>query len=364
MQITSNTTFMEAGTCVATDKEGRDFCVIVVKGTFSVSADGMVELAEKQVPLVYADVHYGDPAETSIKYECDFAPYKPRCDVLLNGSAHAPNGSSVERVTVGLRVGPVNKSFDVVGNRVCDKRLLSIVRTRPEPFTKMPITYDRAFGGVDISEKDPEKCKTYVQNPVGIGYYPLTKRKALVGKPLPNTEEIGRPVKTTSGKYRPMSFGPMGRNFPSRIKFAGTYDDNWKDERFPFLPQDFDEQYFLSAPADQQIPFLRGGEEVRATNMTPEGKLAFTIPPVDVPIVCKFRDREERPTPNLDTMIVEPDERRVILAWRARVPLGRKIHSLLEVLVGPQPRLRPRSSKPHFESIQEFIEWKKQQGPS
>ncbi len=42
----------------------------------------------------------------------------------------------------------------------------------------------------------------------------------------------------------------MSRNFPSRIKFAGTYDDKWKDERFPFLPQDFDEQYFLSAPVD------------------------------------------------------------------------------------------------------------------
>ena len=360
MQISTNTTGMQTGLSVVTDKEGRDYCVVVVKGTFTFDNNGRPILAEKQELLVYADVHYGDPAETSIKYECDFAPFKPRCDVLLNGSAYAPNGHSAERVTVGLQVGQMNKSFDVVGDRVWDKGLLSIVRTRPKPFTKMPIVYDRAFGGVDISEKDPEKCKTYVQNPVGIGYYPLTKRKALVGKPLPNTEETGRPIKTTSGQYRPMSFGPMSRNFPSRSKFAGTYDDNWKDERFPFLPQDFDEQYFLSAPADQQIPFLRGGEEVRATNLTPEGKLMFTIPQVNVPIVCKFRDREERPTANLDTMIVEPDQRRIILAWRARVPLGRKIHALREILVGPQPRFWPRSSKPHFESIQEFIEWKKQ----
>jgi len=362
MQISSNTTSMEAGLCVAADKDGRDFCIVVVKGTFSIGNGGKVELAEEQVPLVCADEHYGDPGETSIKYECDFARYKPRCDVLVNGSAHALGGRPTERVTVGLQVGEVDKSFDVVGDRVWDDGLLSIVPSRPKPFIQMPITYDCAFGGVDISETDPEKCETYVQNPVGTGYYPLTKGKALIGKPLPNTEQTGRPVQTTAQQYEPMSFGPMSRNFPPRIKFAGTYDDKWKDECFPFLPQDFDEQYFLSAPDDQQVPFLNGGEEVRGTNMTPEGELTFTVPQVDVPIVCKFRDREERPTANLDTMIFEPGQRRVILAWRANVPLGRKIHSLFEILVGPQPRPGSSSSKPHFESIQELIEWKKQRG--
>lgn len=362
MQITSNTTSMEAGICVATNKEGRDFCVVVVKGSFSVGDDGKVTLAEKQVPLVYADEHYGDPGETSIKYECDFAPFKPRCDVLLNGSAHAPGGRPIDRITVGLRVGPLSKSFDVVGNRAWYKGVDSVTPTLPEPFTQMPITYDRAFGGVDISEQNPEKCETYVQNPVGTGYYPLSTGNALVGKMLPNTEETGRPIKTVSQQYRPMSFGSMNRNFPARVKFAGTYDDKWKEECFPFLPRDFDEQYFLSAPADQQIPFLKGGEVVQSINMAPEGSFVFAVPQLNVPILYRFRDREERPTVNLDTMIVEPDERRVILVWRTRVPLGRRLHSLREILVGPQSRPRPPSSKPHFKSIPELIEWKKQRG--
>ena len=105
---------------------------------------------------------------------------------------------------------------------------------------------------------------------------------------------------------------------------------------------------------------MGGGERVQCANLTPDGAFAFTVPKVETPIVCKFRDREERPTANLDTMIVEPDQRRVILEWRARVPLGRKIHSLREILVGPQPRPRPGSSKLHFKSIQAFIESKKQ----
>jgi hypothetical protein len=31
MQITSNTTGMQAGITVAVDKEGRDFCVVIIK---------------------------------------------------------------------------------------------------------------------------------------------------------------------------------------------------------------------------------------------------------------------------------------------------------------------------------------------
>ena len=34
MQISKNTTSMEAGISVAVDKKGRDLCVVVIKGTF------------------------------------------------------------------------------------------------------------------------------------------------------------------------------------------------------------------------------------------------------------------------------------------------------------------------------------------
>ena len=106
----------------------------------------------------------------------------------------------------------------------------------------------------------------------------------------------------------PVSFGILGRNWQPRIRFAGTYDDRWLNSAFPFLPEDFDDRYFQSAPADQQIPFLQGGETVRCINMTPGGKFAFTVPKVEVPIVFRFRDREVRVEPNLDTLIIEPDQ--------------------------------------------------------
>ena len=54
-----------------------------------------------------------------------------------------------------------------------------------------------------------------------------------------------------------MSFGPMGRGWPGRIEYGGTYDQNWIDNIFPFLPPDFDDRYFQMAPPDQQTPAPR-----------------------------------------------------------------------------------------------------------
>ena len=66
-----------------------------------------------------------------------------------------------------------------------------------------------------------------------------------------------------------MALGPLGRHWQARVGFAGRYDDAWLAERFPFLPTDFDERYFQSAPADQWTDHLRGGE-VLLLNLTGE----------------------------------------------------------------------------------------------
>ncbi len=56
------------------------------------------------------------------------------------------------------------------------------------------------------------------------------------GKPAPNIEEINNPVTSPYGKYKPMSFGSVGRGWEPRYKLAGTYDQNWIDNVFPSYP--------------------------------------------------------------------------------------------------------------------------------
>lgn len=330
-----NETKLEAGWTLGFQPDGREFLVVAVKATYLIPENGKdPTLADVQVPLTEADEFTGEPGFSATLYETDYAHRKPLCDVLLNGSAYAPGGRPTDRVTVALRVGSMNKSFNVVGNRVWDRILLMLTPRYPTPFTKLPITYDRAFGGVDAAKDNPEKKKTYLKNPVGVGYYPLTMGKVLIGKPLPNTEEIGRPVKSTTGKFRPMAFGPIGRNVESRVRYAGTYDQNWLDHRAPFWPDDFDYRYFQSAPPDQQIPYPKGGEQVVIKNLSPRGTISFQLPKISMPIlIVPYSSQEKQLHAVIDTVLMEPDHNRFMVTWRASLPLRRDCFELKKVVV-------------------------------
>jgi len=364
MQFTSNTTGMQAGLTVSTDKDGRDHCVVVVKGTFLIGDDGQATLAQEQEPFVYADAHYGDPGSTGIKYECDFAPFKPRTDVIVNGHAYAPGGKPVKEMVVSLEIGRSKKEVLVIGDRRWKRGLFGLTASSPIPFVKMPLVYERAFGGSDHTHKDPKRQGAELRNPVGLGFHMNSNTAAIKDTPLPNLEDRRHRVKSWSDTPAPVGFGHLGRGWQPRIKFAGTYDDQWLKDQFPFLPADFDQQYFQSAPLDQQIPHLRGGELLRCLNMTESGTLVFGVPELQVPVAFVFRDRQVESETRLDTLMIEPDQRRVLLTWRTSVPLGRKLHALREIQVGKQTRLQQpsRGGKPHFESINDLVAWKNQNG--
>jgi hypothetical protein len=360
MQVTSNTTGMQASLAVSTDKDARDHCVVVVKGTFTIGNDGKTTLAQEQEPLVYADVHHGDPGDSSVKYECDFAPFKPRTDVLVNGNAYAPQERLVREMVVSLEIGRAKKEVRVVGDRQWERAFFGLKPSSATPFVKMPLIYERAFGGSDHTHRDPKKQGTELRNPVGVGFHVNSDTKMIKGKPLPNLENPRFPVNSWSDTPPPTGFGHLGRGWQPRIKFAGTYDDQWVKDQFPFLPADFDEQYFQAAPSDQQVPYLIGGEVVRCFNMSVSGTLVFAVPEIEVPVVFRFRDREVKPEVRLDTLVIEPDYSRILLAWRTSVPLGRKLNALREILVGSQPSPpTPRESgKLHFDSINDLVAWK------
>lgn len=356
-----NATKMKAAYTMGLRPDGREWLVVVVKGTFAFPASGqMPELAGQQADLVMADEFTGEPAYSAVRYESDFAPIKPRCDVLLNGSAHAPGGEPAKQVRVGLKVGSMMKSFDVVGNRVWKKLLCFVYRSSPEPFVKMPISYDNAFGGVDRSHPDEKKHKPYVPNMAGRGFHRHRSKQAIHGKPLPNTQEPGRSVRRPGGKYRPMAFGAIGRSWQPRPKYAGTYDQKWIDNVFPFLPADFDDRYFQCAPPEQQIDHPRGGEDVVLLNLTPEGQTAFKLPTLDLPVTFYRKNHdEERKQAVADTLIIEPDQRRFLMVWRTALPLKKNMFEMAQVVVGNMPRAWHRArelGKTWYPSLKELVE--------
>ena len=360
MQITENTTGMEAGLTVSADKTGREHCVVVVKGTFVVGPDGETALADEQQPMTHADEHHGDPADSSIKYECDFAPFKPRADILVNGKAVSPTGEPVTEMTVGLKVGALRKVIRVRGDRRWGKSLSGQTASDPVPFVEMPLVWERAFGGMDNSHDNPKRHGGELRNLVGVGFRSNPDADAVEGLPLPNLEHPNERMRDWKDRVVPIGFSPLGRAWQPRAAYAGTYDDDWLETRSPYLPQDFDERYFQSAPADQQMGYLSGGEEVLCGNMSADRQFRFKVPRLRVPVHYGFRDRDETVEPVLDTLIAEPDQRRFMLVWRAKTVLGHKLNSLREIRVG-EPRTVNyrllRSGKPRFKSLSDLITW-------
>ena len=356
-----NATRMPAAYTLGMTPDGREALVVVVKGTFTIPerAADTPRLADEQAPLVTGDQFTGEPGLSAPLYETDFAPRKPRCDVLLNGSAYAPGGKPAVRVPVTMRVGALSKTFEVVGNRTYQAGALYIAVSNPEPFTKLPISYDNAFGGVDRSHENPAKHRWYAANHAGVGFHADTSGKALTGKPLPNTEEAGRPVSKPGGGYRPMAFGPVGRAWEPRYQWAGTYDQKWLDETFPFLPADFDERYYQAAPPDQQTAYLQGGEEVELTNLTSSGRCTFRLPRLELPIVFFARGADPKHTAGtVDTLILEPDRQRFLVVWRSSLPLRRNVFEMEQIVIGRMSRGWYRAlatGKTYYASLPEMI---------
>jgi hypothetical protein len=346
MQIYNQTGYPHEFT-MAMDKAGHEWILLVVKGSFDFpdAAGGPVRKSETQVPLVMADAFTGQPGFSAPLWESDFAHRKPRCDVVANGAAYASGGRPAERVRVGIKLGQWSKAFDVLGRREWRARGPLFGATRPEPFLRQPITYDRAWGGIDRLDPADELPAAYPANPVGTGWARTRNQRFIPGLALPSTQAIGENVTSPFGDYAPMSFGPKGRGWPGRIEFGGTYDQNWIDNVFPFLPADFDDRYYQMSPPDQQTDPPRGGEEVILVNLTPRGKENFRLPATALPITLfKGRDPALETTLHPDTVLFDPENRRFSLVWRVSARIRRTILDYTEAWIGPptEPMLRAR----------------------
>ena len=349
-----NFTRMQAGVTVATDHHGHENVVVVAKGTFDVHPDGRCTPSSKQQPLVYADVFRGEPGFSSVLYETDFAPRKPRADFVVNGSAHAPHGEPAPFVDVAVEFGPVRKGMRVFGDRVWESSLLGLRASEPQPFVTMPIIYERAFGGADKSDPDEKHHAFESRNLVGVGLNVRRGRRDTVGTPLPNVERFDAPLGGPRQRPEPIGLGYVGRGWAPRRDRAGTYDQDWIDKHFPFLPPDFDEAYYQGAPDDQQCPHPAGGERVTLVNLTADGRMSFELPAVEVPVKLVYKGEPRDVAPVLDTVVVEPDERRCLLTWRATARHRGKLSDLRAVWVGRPTPARLRA----LESGKQYIDWR------
>lgn len=317
-EIDNQTPFVVEPLFVA-DEDGRPIVAPIIKATFEVGPAGEVSLAEEQDPVNFEGECYGEPGESSYRFEPETAFTKPSTDVVLLGHAYAP-AQGATHVDVEFRVGPVGKWIRVHGDRWV---LPGGEMSAPASFEMMPLTYERAFGGWDRTSEDPDHHSCEPWNPVGVGFK-TPKGTVFEGEPLPNLEDPNDPLTAVRGWCRPTGFGFVAPNWQPRVSYAGTYDEAWTNNRSPLLPKDFDRRFFNAASEGLVAPtYLRGDEAVLVRHATPESLWTFNLPAVANPfcrIATKFGEDRELYA-NMDTVIVDADTRRLIILWRCYAEL-------------------------------------------
>ncbi|GKX63159.1 DUF2169 family type VI secretion system accessory protein [Pragia fontium] len=386
------------------DKNDAEYNVFVAKVGFNLiqqeNGEYRVDIQdENSVPLSFQDVYAGEMNKSAVLVESDLAPYKPYCDVVINATAYAPGGKACSAFSVKAQLTSLDgeitlwsKEVDIIGERRITRNSLTAHHiSQPKPFLSLPINYQYAFGGECVIDKQDKRAsridKKYqlteeqliaygdfppcnaiahtacMSNPIGLGfceswYLDVIKedcwsapRIMNVGRALSNSH-ISKMLKgkmdLSDPVYSPAGFGFIGRGWSPRLAKAGTYDQEWIDNRHPHLPHDFDFNYWNGAPEDQQVVELPSGLHVSITNVRPDGEISFNLPN-HLAFILLRAEQGVIPQPmKLDTLLIDTESLTVHLTYRylikADIPISAaefryEIHPLTLL-----DKLYPRSS--------------------
>jgi len=322
-----NLTDYQAAPLINTGVDGQWQATVIVKASFAWDERGQLTQVAPE-PVLLVDELAGDSATSGLLRASELAPPKARLDVLLAGALAFPR--PITQIDVELAVGNrLRKRARVFGDRVWLPGMTAeLLPSEPRPVTRVPIAWERSFGGADPADA---KC-VEPRNPAGSGV--VKDARTLHGKLAPNFEEPQNLLPVRLGRPAPVGFGPLAAHWQQRRAFAGTYDEDWQTKRRPLPPLDFSLEYFNVAPVDQRLDGYRPGEEVRLLNMTTAMRDRFQLPACEVPVTFVSSDELCEGITVVDTLIIEPERRRFTLLGRAQTELAEGPLSLARVVVG------------------------------
>lgn len=330
-----NHTALTAEIIPGLDKNGFDYAALIIKGNFTLKPNNPnLALTDQPAEIIKADKYYAEADDSSVQYESDTCILKRGTDIILNGHAYAPDNKMVHTIDVGLQLNEKNISYRVFGDRQWVKNGLSWVATSPVKFDRLPLTYENAYGGIDASTQQDEIVQFSEYNPIGKGFVG-DKNTPTEGLQLPNIENIQALVSNYTDRPMPSGFGFISRSWQPRVKLAGTYDDNWTNNRLPLLPLDFDDKYFNAAHPNLITPtHLLGGEKILLRNLCVQGDVEFILPEWNAPVKVTVKGRTKNIKPLLDTIVIEPDINNVSLTWRVTMPCYKQFLYINSISIG------------------------------
>jgi hypothetical protein len=325
LQLDNNTPFA-VNMAMYPNEAGVDTFYLIVKAGFNIGEKWT--LIDEQIPPLTEDVYWGEPNQSSLKFASDYHLGKPATDIVMIGQACAPAGKPVKAIDVELTVGEVEKTVRVFGDRVWRDGQI----TAPKPFKAMPMVYEKAYGGVYITEDEQQFCEE--RNPVGCGFAGDRSIDDMNGLPLPNLEDPADLIRQHSDQPAPSCFAFSSSSWQPRANYVGTYDQSWQNQQAPYLPGDFDKRFFNSAHSDLIYPgFLRGREAVRISNMHADGEIQFNLPQVNLVSEVSIGNDTQSPSFNLETLLLEPNQLQLSMVWRASINCDKRLLKIKQARV-------------------------------
>lgn len=327
MQLINESPFAACLT-VEMDSEACEVLALTAKATYRLYPHESPALADKQRDIAYADIFNGEPGLSSIAYESDITIGKTATDIVLVGHAF-PQKVGDRETWVMVSVGKHRKTVKVFGDRYWDSVMGVTTKSRPEPFEKIPLIYERSFGGVDSSHPNPKYHESEERNPVGTGFRARHSHLPIDGTKLPNIENPKQLISSPKDRPEPAGFGFIARNWLDRRMYAGTYDSKWMQSRMPLVAQDFDPRFFSAASPGLAIDrWITGGETIRVVNASVHGPMSITIPAVNLSASYLIDAKPVDIDLFLDTVLVDTDRDEMILIWHGMANIHGQVDRL------------------------------------
>ncbi|WP_158269832.1 DUF2169 domain-containing protein [Desulfonatronum sp. SC1] len=251
---------------------------------------------------------------------------KPRAEFLVYGECVPPG--AVEACPVRVRVGRVAKELMIFGDRSRDAGALN-APGRPQPFQRMPLTWENAYGGPD-----------YPANPLGKGRGADQSGR----RPVPNVILASEHPLPPNRDPSPACPRAVPSWWPQRTQYLGPFNRQWLADGARDLPATTNPLTHMSASPDQWLEgFLNGDEDFELTNLHPSRpQITGTLPGLRARAFVtgpgqdldSFREVQTR----ADTVWFFPGLDLGVICYRAVVPVqDEDADDVGHVLLGHEP---------------------------
>jgi len=305
----------------------RRIGAILAKATYRLEGPRSLTLeTQEPMPLLRED----EETDLGLRPRDDLVRDDGAFEVILLGAAYVPEESPAPATTVTMRLGSVERQLLVVGDRRWENSSFGgTAMSEPEPFARMPMTWEKAFGGsAEVLIDDGSAVEVaHSQNREGKGFDAVAAAEGLgealdapngyptinYERELPNLEDPDARIASPEDQRRPTCWAtvPMDSGLHGMRVLENM--DGEEMTREQLIQQD---SLLYRAHPDWVIERPPVGATLSLTNATPDGHIEVDLP--ELRVIFDYINRGKTATRELmpQMLVLYPEEQILTLTYR------------------------------------------------